>query len=218
MKLQTKLFIGLMTGLLTVYLGSCLFQRYSNLRFIDQFAEQSRKTELERHWGWVECVQQAVTTSLEKVMAIGDMDLFERTIHEQATLPGLQEAFLTDYKGRIAYSTAAGTLQSRELPGELKSQLLANPARIKRQTTNSFEIYQPLVAGKDCISCHSERHPGDVIGVLSLRFSDQALRKAEQSWVVFDDDFSRKNTILIAITTVVLLVMIGVLIGLCVHY
>ena len=218
MKLQTKLFIGLMAGLLAVYLGSCLFQRYSNLTFIEGFSRQCKTTELERHWTWVECVQQAVTTSLEKVMAIGDMDLFEKTMHEQAKLPGLQEAFLTDYKGRIAYSTLTGNQQNRALPGELKAQLLSNPARIQRQTTNSFEIYQPLVAGSDCISCHTERHQGEVIGVLSLRFSDQALRTAEQTWTVFHDDFSRKNLILTAITTVALLVIIGILIGICVHY
>ena len=218
MKLQTKLFIGLMTGLLTVYLGSCLFQRYSNLTFIDRFSQQCKTTELERHWGWVECVQQAVTTSLEKVMAMGDMDLFEKIMHEQASLPGLQEAFLTDYKGRIAYSTLAGKPQGRGLPEELKSQLLSNPARFKRQTTNSFEIYQPLIADQSCISCHTERRQGEVLGVLSLSFSAQALRTAEQTWTVFHDDFSRTNTLVTAITTVVLLVIIGILIGLCVHY
>ena len=37
MKIQTKLFIALMTGLLTVYLGSALYQRHSNLLVIDDF-------------------------------------------------------------------------------------------------------------------------------------------------------------------------------------
>ena len=99
MKLQTKLYIALMVGLLTVYLGSSLFQRFSNLSALNEFSQQCKAKELDRHWQSVECVQQAITTSLKKIMAIGDMDLFAQTIHEQANLPGLQEASLTDYKG-----------------------------------------------------------------------------------------------------------------------
>jgi hypothetical protein len=217
MKLQTKLFIALMTGLLLVYLGSSLFQRYSNLSAMDGFSQQSKAKELERHWQSVECVQHAIATSLEKIMAIGDMDLFAQTIHDQAGLPGLQEVSLTDHKGHIAYSTVSERLH-KDLPDELKSQLFATPTLFKRQTTNAFEIYRPLVAEKLCISCHTERHQGDVIGVLSLRFSDESLRTAQQSWDVFLADFSRKNATIAATITVLLLVIIGVLVGVCMHY
>jgi tetrahydromethanopterin S-methyltransferase subunit D len=96
--------------------------------------------------------------------------------------------------------------------------LFATPTLFKRQTTNSFDIYQPLLAEKTCIACHTERHQGDVIGVLSLRFSDEGLRAAEQTWEVFHDGFSRKNAAIAAITTVLLLIIIGVLVGVCVHY
>ena len=123
MKLQTKLFIALMTGLVVVYLGSSLFERHSNLSVIDDFSRQCKTKELERHWHWVQCVQQAVTTSLEKVMSMGDMDLFAQTIHEQASLPGLLEASLADHAGHIAYSTVLERLH-QELPAELKPQLL----------------------------------------------------------------------------------------------
>jgi hypothetical protein len=217
MKLQTKLFIALMTGLLTVYLASSLFQRHSNLSVIDGFSQQCKAKELERHWQWVTCLQQSITTSLEKIMSLGDMDLFSETIREQASLPGLLEASLADHKGHIAYSTVPERLH-QELPAELKSQLLATPALFKRQTTNAFEIYKPLVAEKNCIACHTERRQGDVIGILSLRFSDEGLRTAEQTWDVFHDGFSRKNAAIAAITTVFLLVIIGVLVGVCVHY
>ena len=217
MKLQTKLFIALMAGLLTVYLGSSLFQRYSNLATINRFSQQCKNKELERHWHWVECVQQAMTTSLEKVMAVGDMDLFEQSIHEEASLPGLQEASLTDHKGHIAYSTLPERLH-QELPDEIKLQLLTSANQLKRQTANSFEIYQPLMAEKNCISCHTERHEGDIIGVLALRFSDESLRTAQQAWDTFNGDFSKKNTQLAIITTICLFIIIGALVGICVHY
>jgi len=217
MKLQTKFFLVFGAGLLAVYFGSCLFQRYSSLRAIDRFSQECKAGELDRHWQWVECVQQALTTSLEKIMALGDMDLFEKTLREQANLPGLQEASLTDFKGRVAFSTVPARLHG-ELPAELKAQLLAGPDMQKRQTSNSFEIYKPLVAQKDCVSCHVERHQGDVIGVLSLRFSDTALKTAQASWDDFDGRFSHDNTVNAAATSVVLIILLGALVGVCMHF
>jgi len=217
MKLQTKLFVVLVTGLLAVYLGSCLVQRHFAVALVGQFSRSSKAGELERHWQWVDCVQQTMATSLEGVMATGDMDLFEKVIHEQAKLPGLQEAALTDFKGHVVYTTVPARLHG-ELPAELKSQLLNRAELAKLRTGGAFEIYQPLRAEKNCISCHTERHQGDVLGVLSLRFSDQALKAAEQSWDQFHGDFSRANALTAIVTTGVLIVLLAVLVGLCVHF
>ena len=217
MKIQTKLFIALMAGLLTVYLGSALYQRHSNLSVIQAFSKQCKSGELERHWRWVECVQLAMTSSLEQVMAKGDMDMFEKILRQQAGLPGLQEASLTDYKGHIVNSTVPGRVR-QDLTPELKEQLFNGRTTLKRLTTNSFEIHQPLVAAQDCVSCHTERRQGDIIGVLSLRFSDQALRTAEQSWDVFQTGFNKKNTVMSAVTAVVLMIIIGALVFVCMHY
>jgi hypothetical protein len=216
-KLQSKLFITLMSGLVLVYLGSSLFQHRSDLSAIGGFSRQAKAKELDRHWRSVECVQQAIATSLEKIMARGDMDLFAQTIHGQASLPGLQEVSLTDHQGHIAYSTVPERLH-QDLSDELKSQLCVAPTRLKRQTTNSFEIYQSLVADKLCVSCHTERHQGDVIGVISLRFSDEGLRTAQQSWDGLLADFSQRNAAIAATTTGLLLVIIGVLVSVCMHY
>ena len=216
MKLQTKLFIALVSGLLVVYLGSAFAQRYMSLSEVRHFSDTSKAGELDRHWQWVDAFQQEIATSLEGVMAGGDMDLFEKIIHKQASVPGLQEASLTDFKGRIVYSSIAARLHG-ELPAELKSQLLSHAEPMKRQAQGAFEIYKPLLAEKNCVSCHIERHAGDVIGVLSLRFSGEALKTAEQSWTTFDADFSRANAVATACTTVVLVAILAVLVGLCVR-
>jgi len=203
--------------LLLVYVTSCLVQRHFALSVVSRFSQASKTGELERHWQWVDCVQQDMSTSLEGIMASGDMDLFEKVIHEQASLPGLEEASLFDFKGRVAYSTVPSRLHG-ELPTELKPQLLKQSDLVRRETDGSFEIYQPMVAQKTCVECHTERHQGDILGVLSLRFSGQALMKAEQSWDKFGTDFSRANALNTIITTAVLVLVLAVLVGLCVRY
>ena len=217
MRLQTKLLAVLLTGLLAVYLGSCLVQRHFSLSSVDKFSRTSKAGELERHWQWVSCVQQAMSSSLEEIMATGDMDLFEKVIHEQASLPGLQEASLTDFKGHVAYTTVPARLHG-ELPAELKRQLLGDASLIKREAAGAFEIYKPLLAQKNCVSCHTERHQGDVIGVLSLRFSDQALKTAEKSWDQFGADFSRASAWTAILTALVLVAILAALVAVCVHH
>jgi methyl-accepting chemotaxis protein len=215
MKIQTKLLTVLLAGLLVVYLGSSLLQRHFSLSSVNRFSQSSKAGELERQWQWVDCVRQAITTSLEGVMATGDMDLFENVLHEQASLPGLQEASLTNFKGHVVYTTVPARLHA-ELPAELQTQLLGQPGLLKRQTDGSFEIYKPLVAEKNCVACHVERHQGDIIGVLSLRFSDQALKQAEKNWDQFDSDFSRNNALTSMATAVVLVAILAGLVCLCV--
>jgi len=216
MKLQTKLTVILLAGTLAVYFSSCLVQRFFSLATVKHFSSTSKALELEHEWQAVDCYRQTMTTSLEGVMGIGDMDLFEKIIHEQAGLPGLQEVSLSDFKGHIAYTTVPQRLYG-ELPGELKPQLLKQPEIVKRQTNGSFEVYKPLVAGQNCVSCHIERRQGDVIGVLSFRFSDESLRRAEQNWDQFGHDFSRASAMTSMIAAVVLMLVLTLLIYLCVR-
>jgi methyl-accepting chemotaxis protein len=129
----------------------------------------------------------------------------------------LQEASLTDFRGRVAYTTVPARLHG-ELPAELKPQLLKQAELVKRQAGGSFEIYKPFVAGKNCIACHTERHQDDVIGVLSLRFSDQALKRAESNWDQFQDNFSRANALIAGITIVVLVLILAGLVSVCVRF
>jgi methyl-accepting chemotaxis protein len=217
MKLQTKLLLVLLGGLLAVYLASSFTQRYFSLATVGRFSASSKAGEVERQWKWVDCTGQAMATSLEGVMGTGDMDLFEKIIHQQAALPDLQEASLTDFKGHIAYTTVPARLHT-DLAAELKSQLLSRTEPLKRQTTGSFEIYKPLVAGDNCISCHTERHHGDVLGVLVLRFSDQALRSAEKNLDQFQDDFSRINLSVSLATMAGLIVILAGLVTVCMRF
>ena len=216
MKLQTKLLTVLLAGLLTVYLGSCLVQRHFAISSVTHFSQTNKAGELERQWEWVDCVRQTMTTSLEGVMAAGDMDLFEKDVHQQASLPGLQEVSLTDFKGHVVYTTVPSRLHG-ELPPEIKALSLQQAQLVKRQTNSSFEIYKPLVAEENCISCHIERHQGDVLGVLSLRFSDAALKRAENNWDQFGTDFSRASAISGVVTAVVLVVILAALVSFCVR-
>ena len=177
MKLQTKLSLILLSGLLLVYLGSCFFQRYASLAALKEFAQDSEAGDTGRQWQWAQEMQQATAGPLMDAMAGGDMDKFDKILASQRSVPGLQELSLYGPKGTISYSSDPAALR-QHLPPELTDSLLAGGQLGKRLTDQSFEIYQPLRAEKDCVTCHTDWKPGRVCGVMSMRFSSSARLRA----------------------------------------
>jgi hypothetical protein len=100
----------------------------------------------------------------------------------------------------------------------LTDSLLAGGQLGKRLTDQSFEIYQPLRAEKDCVTCHTDWKPGRVCGVMSMRFSSSALREAEQSWVTFRHNFERTNAETAGFTIAAMIVILGLLVSLVIHF
>ncbi len=201
----------LIGGVLLIYLASCLAARHFSLSAIDRFARTSREGETARQWQWVECLHHATSVSLVNAMADGDMDKFAKILADEREVPGLQELSLFDAKGRVAYSSDPNQA-SKSLSDDLKSQLLGATQPVKRLTSESFEIYQPLQAEKSCIECHKERKPGEFCGVMSLRYSTASIQAAEQSWTTFNADFRRTNIITSGATIVIFTLGMGLLV------
>ena len=217
MKLQTKLLLGLLGGLLAVYLVSFLFQQNRSLSAIDNFSATSRSGEEARQWQWVERLQFAIHVPLLDAMAKGEMDKFTEILIAQRNVPGLQELSLYDGDGRVADSTDPAR-KRKELPAELRQTVLGSGQVVKRRTETSFEIYEPLRAEKRCLECHENQKEGQVNGVMAMQFSSEALKAADQTWVGFARDFRKTNQITAALTAVGLVLVVGLVIGLAVRY
>ena len=217
MKLQTKLSLVLLSGLILVYLGSCWVQRYCSMNALGRFSGDSLAGEAARQWQWVEVVQQAIHAPLVDAMGAGEMDKFEKIMASQRNVPGLQEVSLYNPKGTVAYSSDSSRLK-QTLPPDFKEPLFATGQLQKRRTDDSFEIYQPLRADKNCVSCHTDWKPDQVCGVMSLRFSAEALKAAEQSWVTFDRNFEKNNTVTAGLTILAMVAILALLVGVVIHY
>jgi hemerythrin-like metal-binding protein len=211
MKLRTKLLIALLGAVLTVYAGSAIIQTWLNLRQIDKFSRAALKNEETHQWEWLERLQHATRAALIGAMAQGEMDRFAAILADQRKVSGLQELSLFDTKDKVAYSSDQAALK-KVLAPEVKSRLQAGAPPFKRQHEKSFEIYEPLTAEKACVECHKEWKPGQMCGVIALRFSTQDLKEAEQSWEAFNSDFSSSSLSIAGITSVVLLVALALVV------
>jgi hypothetical protein len=211
MKLKTKLLLSLLVGMISVYVGSCVVQRVFSTRSVNQFAQDRLAAEETRQWAWVERLQHATDVALLRAMGEGDMGAFEQLVKAQRGVEDLQDITLYDTTGVAAFALNHDKLK-QQLPADLKSQLFSSTAAFKRRTGESFEIYTPLLADKSCLECHDGWREQQVAGVMLMRFSSQPLKDAQQSWVGFNASFSKASLVIAAVTTVALLLVMGLLI------
>jgi len=217
MKLQTKLSLALLAGLLTVYLGSSVFQYRHNSSAVGKFSRELCAAEEDDHWGWVERLQLATSAPLIDAMAEGEMDKFEKILASQRQVPGLQELSLFDAAGRTVYSSDPARLKQK-LPDDLKGQLLGSAQVLKRRTEESFEMYRSVPVTKACIECHDAWKENEISGVMSMKFSTEALKAAERSWVDFEHNLNRTSAATSLWTAGVLVIALGTLVGLVIHF
>jgi hypothetical protein len=217
MKLQTKLSLVLLSGLLAVYLASSAFQYFHNARAVRKFSGEICAAEAAEHWGWVERLQDATCAPLIDAMAEGDMAKFEKILAAQRSVRDLQDLSLYDAKGRNAYSSDPTRLKQR-LPDELLQRLLGSVPTLKRRTETSFEIYHAVPAAKSCLSCHTDWKENQVCGVMSMRFSSETMKAAEKSWADFQTNLNGANARTSLGTAAALVLALGLLIGLAVHF
>ena len=132
-------------------------------------------------------------------------------------MPGVQEFSLYGPTGVVTHSSDPSHLK-KALPKELKEELFSTGQIQKRRTEESFEIYEPLRTETGCIECHVDRKVGHIDGVMCMRFSSEGLKADEQSWVDFSRNFAKANTQSIGITVIAMVVVLGGLVSLIVHY
>ena len=217
MKLASKLVLIVSAGLLIIYLASLIFQQYRSQKTINRFAKLSRSGEEARQWQWVARLYSATRASLWDAMMAGDMDRLTKLLASTRNVSGLQELSIYDQSGRVALSSDPGR-RKKELSSDLKKQLLTSSQEVKRRTEEAFEIYEPLRAEKSCIECHLNWKPGETCGVMSLRFSAEGLKEAEESWVGFASDSKKSNLTTAGFSAVGLLIMAGLVVTLAVHF
>jgi len=216
-KLQSKLMLTLMAGVLGVVLLSQLAQRHWNATAIRQLAEVNLAHEETNQWAWVETLHRAVEASLLDFMVQGDMDKFSEMVATQGATAGIEELSLYSAKGIATYTAHTHAL-GQTLPAELRESLLSSTNSVRRRTETAFELYRPFPLTADCMECHGELQEGSIAGVLSFRFSTEWLHEARRQWEGLAVQLNRSGLATAGFTTGMLAVVIAVLVLFAVRY
>ncbi|MGN7611104.1 methyl-accepting chemotaxis protein [Magnetococcales bacterium HHB-1] len=133
MKLQTRLILSFLAGLVLVITLAQIFQYTRTMESLEHMRQQSntlvknmvRKTSENIYRG----VERAISGSLQR----GEMEKFDKIVQNQKDVPGLMEFSLYDHKGHV-FSSTNNTLLPREKP--------ANHPPLRKNIV------------ENCVSCH----------------------------------------------------------------
>jgi methyl-accepting chemotaxis protein len=194
MNLQTKFFLSVTAGVLGVLVVSEAVRQRQESNGLRDLSNgnlkrlESATQENMRH------LQQSVQVALRDAMEKGEMDRLTQVMKAQLSIAGLLECSLIGTRGTVTYSSHNSALK-RPLEPALKTEIFSRSNRLERATEDAFEMYQPLVATKTCVECHTDWKEGQVGGVSLLRMSNAAFRRAQQEWVASTARMSRASLV-----------------------
>ena len=212
MKLQTKFIVVLLSAILLVLVASQVFQQALSTNALKHLGSENLDSLELRERLHAENIFQTANPVIQQTINLGDMPKLDAVIQNFTNIDGILEYSIYDHRGDAAFSSSHEVLKSNKtLPGDMKEKLLSDPAKRSRQTSNAFEIYQPMVATAKCLECHDDFKTGSIGGVAVLRLSTAALAKSEQDWIGATGKIQQTNVTIACLTTVAIAVLFIVL-------
>ena len=176
MKLNTKIIITLVGGLLVLQSASQYLQFIHAKTQINNFSDSMLSIVREREETNTQLIGQAIERSLADSIEEGDMEKFEVLLDQLKHTEGLLEFTLFNEDGAAAFSTLEGDGSQRKMDEALWQQFAQSKESLFRQENGAFEIFHPKVATEQCTTCH-EWNVGDLGGLSYYKFSTDALVK-----------------------------------------
>ena len=216
MTLQSKFLLSITAGVLTVLAISETVRQQHEARLVDGLSTANLKRLETTTQESIQNLQQSVQVSLRDAMGKGEMDRVSQVMIWQQKIDGLLECSLIGTAGKVSYSSLPSALK-RPLDPSLKASLFTQGTRIDRQTEDAFEIYQPLLAEKSCVECHTEWKQGQVGGVQLIRFSNASYRQAQKEWVESAARQRQSSLLSGVVASLGILIVLALLVNVLVH-
>ena len=178
MKLHIKLSIAMLSCLIVIIAVAQIIQYFGAVKLISTFAEDNMSILKEREEQAVRNIFRSVGRAVSGSLERGEMEKFVKLLEAQKNVEGLLEFSLYDQEGIVTHSSDPSFLD-KPLSEDLRDPLLGSVEQRLRHIDNVMEIYQPQIVMRDCIRCHKTWELGSICGVMSMRFSTQALANAE---------------------------------------
>ena len=143
MKLQTKFILVLLSTILLTLIGSQVFQQVLSTKALKQLGNENLDSLEKREQIHAENIFQTADAIVQQTIGAGDMPKLGGLVQTFTNIDGILEYSIYNHEGVAAYSSSHEVLSLKKtLPGDLKNQVLSDPARRSRQTNNAFEIYR----------------------------------------------------------------------------
>ena len=218
MKLQTKFIVALVGAIVVIFVGGTIIQQTLNQSKLKAFASQNLAVIEQTEQEHAENIARTMNVFILRTIAKGEMSELDAVVTNFGSIAGLLEYSIYDHSGVAAFSTSHDITRARkQLPGEVKDQVLAKSEKYTRKTAEAFEIYQPIVVTASCLECHDDLKAGGVGGVGVLRVSTQALENAKADWNLATTKIHHSDTVVASLATGTIILGCAALIWLAVR-
>ncbi len=209
MKLKnTKFILVLVSTTLLAWVASQAFQQALSVKALKHLGSDNLGTLQQREQAHAENIFQTADPIVQETIGMGEMDKLDAIIKNFTNIDGILEYSIYDQKGDAGFSSSHEVLKSRKtLPSDMKNQVLSDPAKRFRQTSDAFEIYRPMVVKQKCLECHEDFKTGAIGGVAVLRLSTATLAKSQQNWVSATADIQQSNIKIACLTTLAVAIL-----------
>lgn len=144
---------------------------------------------------------KSVFQTLRSAMNFGDPAMMEAAIHDAAEIEGI-ESIVVHKSQEVINAFGLNTVVSND---PIIQAQFTNPhninIEIESKKGHSLRLIQPLIADPECLACHATSAEGDVLGVMEMYYSFEAV----------DEDLGKRGNVFLMIFTLFLVVIAGLL-------
>ncbi len=149
--------------------------------FGQQSAELLRRS---AHHG-AQNVFMSLETGTQGSLERGEMETFQRLLDDLGSIPGVVEIGLADPSGKVVYASKAEALKPFPVR-EAFDRAAARPGELVQwEAGGDLLLLRAHRMDPDCVRCHEGARPGDLAGVLYVRYSLEDLAQARQEAAAF---------------------------------
>lgn len=161
--ISSKISYKLMSAIFILLTISSLLAIYVNTQNTGKdFVDTAKKNTL--------MLNESIFIALKTGMSSGDSDLIKRVKEETRDIQGVVN--LSVFRS-APLETLYGNL-NKELPDSLIKEAFKSKKTISEDIDgeiHTLRMIKPMIATKECITCHTNQKTGDVIGVIDLSYS-----------------------------------------------
>ncbi len=169
--IHAKIIAAMIIGLITGGIGIVIFMTGNSLELANKTSQKS-----------LQMLSESIFQTLRVSMNLGDPKIVEETFVQAKKIPGIESLGVSKSKQVIeAFGLNAEFTKDADIIKTFQTKdtkIIEN-----KEGKHTVRLIKPLLAEKDCLTCHVTSKEGDVLGVMDLKMSmeesDKDINKAQ---------------------------------------
>jgi len=162
--IKSKFIVMLLTSLFTIFilLSIYLFNSFNHI------VQDSAKNNLK-------ILSDSIFVAIRSSMNLGSSQEVEKTLNHIKKIKGIKDIDIA--KSKKVIELFGLSEKYKNYPKEIKDVFKTKKIRYFENKNGEIRLLKPIIATKECLSCHANSKEGDVLGVIDLDISLESINE-----------------------------------------